>query len=547
MLLGLWWLTLAGLAIRVWRASTIAGSYDGEIDSLLVLAQRLLHGNLLYQESYLRQWPIAQWLFAPSAWLGSIRDHRLLVLGLDLMAGLLMARTVRNFSIAGLIPLKPRSLVPQACGVLLVVLAQKLPGGIAGSLHQFANVFLVLGVYLLSLATDGPDTAGSPMRWRLRMATATFALLAVACFFTLIYPLTLVAALVLVHHRHPDALARALVAGAALGCALLVLPYLFVAHGLALLWAGAVALPLEWASQQIWWGENVSSLFSELARMPLAGLPIWSLILMPGAGLLLIARRAWGAGTKPQERLLLVPGLAIVFLLELVWSFQRTDFNGHDGLLIVVPLVLVTASGMAELERTRRRSLRVAAFTGSLILSLILFNNIAIAEVFGSPSRPPELIAALEQDRAELRRYFSGLPEAERGFTAPQDPALQWQLRMPASTVGIGPRWSLNPEGLRASWATRTIGLPVGQAQICAQLLQPANRHLVWTRTDPEGPNTEAFLRQCLSQETGSWDEITKDLGLRTGEFKLFRRQEGIVPVAAPSALSRFPERLGPR
>ncbi|MCP9801176.1 hypothetical protein [Synechococcus sp. RedBA-s] len=533
-LTGLWWLTLIGLAVRVWRASTIAGSYDGEIDSLLVLAQRGLRGTLLYQDSYLRQWPIAQWLYIPSAWLGSIRVHRLLVLGLDLLAGLLMARAVRNCSAAGLIPLKPRSLVPLASGVLLVVLAQKLPGGLAGSLHQFANFFLALGLNQLSLAAAGEGSLSSRSRWRQLVATGSCALLAVACFFTLIYPLTLVAALVLVHHRHPAVIARALITGVALGCALMIVPYLVVADGLALFFAGAVALPLEWASQQAWWGENVGNLFSELARMPLAGLPIWSLALMPSAGLLLIARRAWRSEPRPQERLLLVPGLAILFLLELVWSFQRSDFNGQDGQLIVVPLVLVMAAGMAELERSSRRSLRIAAFSGSLILSLILFNNIAIAEVFGSPSRPAKLVRALEQDRAELRRYFSGLPAAERGFTAPQDPALQWQLRVPATTVGIGPSWSLNPQGLRASWATRTIGLPVGQTQICEQLLQSANHHLVWTRTDPDGPNTEAFLQQCLKQDMARWQEISGKLGLRTGEFKLFRREGGITPFAAP-------------
>ena len=65
----------------------------------------------------------------------------------------------------------------------------------------------------------------------------------------------------------------------------------------------------------------------------------------------------------------------------------------------------------------------------------------------------------------------------------------------------------------------------MGQAQICAQLLQPANRHLVWTRTDPEGPNTEDFLRQCLKLDKGRWQELTGELGLRTGEFKLFRRE----------------------
>ena len=33
--------------------------------------------------------------------------------------------------------------------VLLVILSQKIPGGIAGSPHQFANTFLVLGVLFL--------------------------------------------------------------------------------------------------------------------------------------------------------------------------------------------------------------------------------------------------------------------------------------------------------------------------------------------------------------------------------------------------------------
>jgi hypothetical protein len=105
--------------------------------------------------------------------------------------------------------------------------------------------------------------------------------------------------------------------------------------------------------------------------------------------------------------------------------------------------------------------------------------------------------------------------------------------------VGIGPDWSLNPQGMKASWATSVIGLPVGVAQTCAQLLQPANAHLVWKRVDPEGPNTEAFMRQCLSQEPGRWVELTQDLGLRTGEFILFSRQGDPISAAAPSDLTR--------
>lgn len=44
-LTALWLLTLVGLAVRVWRASSISGSYDEEIDSLVYLSQRWLQGD----------------------------------------------------------------------------------------------------------------------------------------------------------------------------------------------------------------------------------------------------------------------------------------------------------------------------------------------------------------------------------------------------------------------------------------------------------------------------------------------------------------------
>jgi hypothetical protein len=54
-------------------------------------------------------------------------------------------------------------------------------------------------------------------------------------------------------------------------------------------------------------------------------------------------------------------------------------------------------------------------------------------------------------------------------------------------------------------------------------------------------------MRQCLSQESGRWEELTQDLGLRTGEFKLFRRRPDPISVAAPSGLKRSSERQDPR
>jgi hypothetical protein len=56
----------------------------------------------------------------------------------------------------------------------------------------------------------------------------------------------------------------------------------------------------------------------------------------------------------------------------------------------------------------------------------------------------------------------------------------------------------------------------------------------VWMRTDPDGPNTEAFFRACLDREPGQWQDISADLKLTTGEYRVFRRRA--LPAPAPGA-----------
>ena len=74
------------------------------------------------------------------------------------------------------------------------------------------------------------------------------------------------------------------------------------------------------------------------------------------------------------------------------------------------------------------------------------------------------------------------------------------------------------------------MGLPTDSAATCQQLTDPENHHLVWMRTDPSGPNSESFLRACLAREPGRWQEISDRLGLRSGEYRGFRR----LPAQAP-------------
>ena len=216
--------------------------------------------------------------------------------------------------------------------------------------------------------------------------------------------------------------------------------------------------------------------------------------------------------------------LAVIFVLEVLLSFQRGAVETHDMQLMVLPLVLILACGFAEMERSGRRWVRACGLLAMLLMTLIFCNNTFVSTLSHAPRRLRAPVQALEADRALARAYLAAQPPAARGFTAPQDVALQRQLRQRASTVGIGPEWSLNQQQLAPSWASQRLGLPTSVAAVCDQLTAPANRHLVWMRTDPSGPNSEAFLRACLAREPGIWQDISDPLGLRSGEYRQIGR-----------------------
>jgi hypothetical protein len=109
--------------------------------------------------------------------------------------------------------------------------------------------------------------------------------------------------------------------------------------------------------------------------------------------------------------------------------------------------------------------------------------------------------------------------------------ALQRQLDEPSATVGIGPSWSLNQQQLLPSAATRVLGLPTDRGAVCRQLTGRPTRQLVWMRTDPDGPNSLAFLQDCLRREGGSWRDLSTELGLASGEYRLFIRQAPVADI----------------
>lgn len=524
-LIGIWLLILIGLCLRLWRAPIDVGAYDLDIDTFLYLGDRLLQGGLLYVDGFDSKWPIVQYLFAPSAWLGSIRGHRILILLLNMASAALLARTITLLSRRDLLALMDRSLIPMGSAILYIAMSQKMIGGLSGHLHHYANAFLVLGLFLLARRRAVGDGG-------LVGAGACLAL-AVAVRPNLILPMAL-AALTLACTLRPWPRWRrlqdiaAVTVGGLLATGLIFLPYFFVADGLRKAWAGAIVLLLEWNTQ---WAEadfSFSDIAGRLAGTTIAGVEAWMLLAIPLFGVMAMAQRTLGAADHAGGRRLLLPGLCVVYLGGLVWSFKHTHFWGHYELMAAVPMVLFIAAGMATLEDSSRRAARAMVAAYTVIVSLILFNNIFLVEALAPAPEPgPDTSQHLliQADRTRLIRYLQWVPEAKRSFTSPQDFSLHWRFHMPSSTAGVHPSWSLDPYGMRRSWATDLIGLPISEHEACAQLTDRRHQLLIWTRTERGGRHEVAFLRGCLEADTARWEEITRELGLLSGHHRVFRRR----------------------
>jgi len=522
----LWSLIVVGLLVRILHQPTIAGTYDVRLDELLYAGQRLLEGQWLFDGLVNGTQPFAQLLYAPSARLGSLTAHRLLLLGLNVLGGILLARALRHLGTSRLILLRPGSMVPLLGGTLFVVLGQMFPGALSGQLVHFANLLLVLGFYGVSrLVVRAKCSALQDVPGLMLVGAALT--LAVTCCGALASPLLMVLVLFLLLVPRPLVRLVPLLTGGLAAAAVCYLPYLFLPGGISLAWAGAVQLPLEWSVRFSPEVDRLMPVLGEFLSVNVAGLPIWLLAVVPVLGLFSLTVRQWRLPTfrARADRVLLIPVLALIFMVELLLSLQRGDLEKGDLQLVVLPLLLIMTCGFGEME-SRPRSIRWLARVVMLAMLLIFLNNTFIVTIASTPRRPRPPVLALEADRTAARRYLAALPVEERRFTAPQDVALQWQLRQPATTVGIGPKWSLNQQDLTPSWATQRLDLPTSPESACRQLTDPANRHLVWMRTDPVGPNTAVFLQGCLQRQPGRWQDISRDLGLRSGQYRVFRRQE---------------------
>jgi hypothetical protein len=522
------------LALRAARLPELPGSYPEELDGLLYGGARLLRGELLHADFVTGQGAITQFLYALSAQAGSLRLHRLLIVGVDGLGGLLLARSLGWLAQAGWIRWRRHSPLPVLAGGLYVVINQCVPDGAAGLPPHFANLFLALALATACYLGVRPPGArasvpgllgfggwlGLAMATRPALALPLLTLLALAPFVLgLRPPLTSRLVPLLVPLLSP------LLAGLLVGLVLPSVPCLLRPGGVALAWSGEVLLPLLAVDPGTAPVMATGPVLLQALSTPVAGLPLGSLLVLP-LGAWLASR--WPARQRPAAarpgRMAALAALSLVFGLLLLETLRRDGLQRAELAFLAFPLVFLTVIGLGSLETDARPWPRRLALACSLILSLLLFNNLAVASLLHPPRQPAESVRVLEQDRARLAAYLASLPPQERGFTAPQDVALQRRLNVPASTRGIGPRWSLDQQHLGQHWASRVLGLPADANGACDQLTAGRNRHLVWARIDPSVANSLDFFRSCLAREGDNWEDITARLGLVGGEMKLFRR-----------------------
>ena len=522
----LWMVVVLALAVRAIRLPELPGSYPEELDGLLYGGARLLRGELLHADFVTGQGAITQFLYALSAQAGSLRLHRLLIIGVDGLGGLLLARSLGWLAQAGWIRWRRHSPLPVLAGGLFVVINQCVPDGAAGLPPHFANLFLALALATACYLGVRPPGARASVPgllglggW-LGLAMATRPALALPV-------LTLLALAPFVLGLRPPSTSRLvpLLAGLLVGLVLPSVPCLLRPGGVALAWSGEVLLPLLAVDPGTAPVMATGPVLLQALSTPVAGLPLGSLLVLP-LGAWLASR--WPARQRPAAarpgRMAALAALSLVFGLLLLETLRRDGLQRAELAFLAFPMVLLTVLGLGALETDPRPWPSRLALACSLILSLLLFNNLAVASLLHPPRQPAESVRALEQDRARLADYLASLPPQERGFTAPQDVALQRRLSVPASTRGIGPNWSLDQQHLGHHWASRVLGLPADANGACGQLTDGRNRNLVWTRIDPSVANSLDFFRSCLAREADNWEDITARLGLVSGEMKLFRR-----------------------
>ena len=425
------------------RRAEFFHEYNGDIDTFLYQAWRLLSGKLNYIDHFDSKLPIVPYLYVPSFLTGSFWGHRAISDGVLMFSGVLIYFTCQDLCKLVSGEHKTSSLpASRVTAALYIFFGSILPDtAYSGHLFLFANMFLLAGCLLVlrgasnqrvGFMASGGALLGLAIQIRPNILFSILGLI-IFSFATRI--------LFLSQTNRPPRLYRSgrqfavVAAFGILGFLLPFFPYALNSEHASSAYDLSYRLMRDWRREAFGWGgswEFIRSLFS-LYTPRLLGIPYIYVLPLPVLSFNLVLLLRLSRGSK--ECFASAVGLSMAgygyisgSIVSFYYSHTFPNYVFHD--LWVYSLIAGTSLSIWN-STILGRPKRFAAMTNTLVLALcgLLLTqslNIRHQEDTRTFYLPPSLLDTLEN----------------QSFSSPQNYSLYWRLRQKIPTFGAHSHWN---------------------------------------------------------------------------------------------------------
>lgn len=543
-LISLWALSIAGIIIRLLCANSTVGSYDQDIDTYIYLGSQLLKGKLMYIHNFNAKLPTVQYIFTPVALFKSITAHRWIAFLYNIIGAICVFLGVKNLCNSDLLP-KPRNygLAASGAGILYVLLSQKIIGGLSGHLHTYSNTFLTITFLCITLAercqAASKKNINSPrikwkrnFYWVLAGATTSIAIsIRPNLFFPCLFSAITIASLHCYRaKRLPIKTSAFFLTGSFLASIAIFLPYLFISDGLSIAWHGAIIAPTEWINAKNEQHPSFFEGFKFIMNARAGGVSGWMLSAAALPGVVLAISRQICKPNYLNYRRIILPITTVIYILGLAYSFTQKNLWWHYQLMGALPLAMIAITGLIHLNSSNNNRLYRLSAIFTLILSIILANDIFIVEARSFVSSQTSNISKTNdqhviQDLDKVLLFLKELPEENKQFTSPANFRLHWETGVSSTTTGAHPRWSLSAYEMQESKTTQILQLATTEKIACSQLTNPINNYLILDESNPKAVTREMF-ENCLAKSDLKWVDFSSDLSLKSNKIRIYRQAQ---------------------
>ena len=468
-------------AVLLRKRELLFHEYNGDVDTFLYQAWRLLEGKLNYIDHYDSKLPIVPYLYTPSFLTGSFGGHRfvadLILLASAFLIYCLSFRAIRDISRLDRKSSRNGGLVS---ATLYIFFGTLLPDTVySGHLFLFASFFLLSGLLLIFngfiqgrewLTATGGSICGFAIQTRPNTLFGLAGLIAAfyACYLSVNHS-------GLTRHDVNKSLRQLSIASAAgaLGFLLPFFPYSINQEHAESAFSLSFTLLKTWRRDVFGWEDlaHFASSIHYLYTPRLFGIPYLFALPIPAlaAGMLTI----YLSRKRKAER----RGAVAVYcsLLGYIAGIVCSYFYSHTFPNYVFADLWAYAL--------------LAGFSVAIIMKRLPIQGFQLASLYGvliaSSLSLAMLFQATRVNRQEDSRTFF-LPEdllstlEASSFSSPENYSLYWRLKQKASTFGVHTHWTEYANfKIRDKHLLRRLGLTASVQETCDEYLDKNNKFLV--------------------------------------------------------------------